>query len=164
MFSAIIESIRGRETRMFKAGEVILQEGESTGLLFVLKSGSVEVLKNGVPVALASQPGVVFGEMATLMNSAHTATVRAMTACEFYQIENSREFLKSHPEFCFHLCELLAHRLDTLNHFIIDLKTEIETGDVHRGVDEIFETLLYRQKRERTPSMPVPAPENEAKD
>lgn len=149
MSSSILATIEGRETRSFQPGEVILKEGDTSGCLYALVSGSVEVLKNDVPVALASQPGVVFGEMAVLLGTAHTATVRAVTTSEFLVIEEPRAFLKSSPEWCMHICELLARRLDSLNHYLVDVKRQFEGNDHLGMVDEVLETLLHRQPRQR---------------
>jgi len=154
MTPAILASLQGREIRRFAPGEVILREGESTGCLYFLVSGAVEVLKNDVPVALSSQPGVVFGEMAVLLGTAHTATVRALRDCEFHVVENPREFLKSSPDWCLHVCELLARRLDSLNHYLVDVKRQFEGNDHLAMVDEVLEALLHRQPRDRVRPSP----------
>jgi CRP-like cAMP-binding protein len=44
------------------------------GELLVLVSGEVEVLRDGVRVAKAAEPGVVFGEMSALLGGPATAT------------------------------------------------------------------------------------------
>src|SRR5690242_17098783 len=53
------------------------------GCLF-LKSGAVEVVKDGVQLAEVSAPGAVFGELALLMDQPHTADVRATEQSEFH--------------------------------------------------------------------------------
>src|SRR5882724_3709737 len=115
--SSILQSLEGRQIRRFASGEVIVRQGETTGHLFFLIEGAVEVLKDDVPVARTAEPGVVFGEMAALLGGAHTATVLAASACAFYLVENPREFLVSSPLVCLHVCELLARRLDALNKY-----------------------------------------------
>jgi CRP-like cAMP-binding protein len=44
-----------------------------TGGLLFLKSGAVEVIKDGVQIASVSAPGAVFGELAVLLDQPHTA-------------------------------------------------------------------------------------------
>ena len=122
--SAIIESLRGREVRRFDSGQVVIQQGDQTGCLYFLIEGTVEILKDDVPVALTAQPGDVFGEMAALLGGHHTATVRAVQPCAFYIVENAREFLKASPAVCLHVCELLARRLDSLNKYLVDVKRQ----------------------------------------
>ena len=54
--------------RDFAAGETIIEEGSTTGMLFFLISGEVEIYKDEVPLAsLMSEPGSVFGEMSALL-------------------------------------------------------------------------------------------------
>ncbi len=57
--SSILELIYGSEVRHFDAGQVVIDQGKKTDLLFFL----VEVVKDGVQVATASQPGAVFGRI-----------------------------------------------------------------------------------------------------
>src|SRR5262245_33690712 len=58
------------------AGETVLTSGSRTGRLLVLRSGSVEVVRDGAQIAKVSTPGAVFGELAVLLNKSHTADVR----------------------------------------------------------------------------------------
>lgn len=147
--SSILELLRDREVRRFEAGQTILQQGEATGQLYVLIEGAVEVLKDDVPVALASQPGVVFGEMAVLLGDKHTASVRASKPCSFYVVGNPGEFLKASPAVCLHICQLLARRLDALNKYLVDVKRQFEGHDHIGMVDDVLEALLHRQPRDR---------------
>ena len=147
--SAILGLLRGHEVRRFDPGQVVVQQGAKTGQLYFLIEGAVEVLKGDVPVAVASEPGVVFGEMAALLGDAHTATVRAVKPCAFYCVEHAREFLQESPPICLHVCELLARRLDALNRYLVDVKHQFEGHDHIGMVDEVLEALLHRQPRDR---------------
>jgi CRP-like cAMP-binding protein len=147
--SAIIEALRDREIRRFESGETVIRQGDRTERLYVLIEGSVEVLKDDVPVAIASQPGAVFGEMAVLLGGPHTATVRTANPCAFYVVENPRESLKASPAMCLHVSELLARRLDSLNKYLVDVKHQFEGHDHIGMLDEMLETLLHRQPRDR---------------
>jgi CRP/FNR family transcriptional regulator, cyclic AMP receptor protein len=49
-----------------RAREVVLTAGSKTGGLLFLKSGTVEVVKDGVQIASVNAPGSVFGELAVL--------------------------------------------------------------------------------------------------
>ncbi len=149
MVTDILASLQGREIRQFAAGEVIIDQGGTTECLYFLIEGSVEVEKDNTPVALASQPGVVFGEMAVLLGTAHTATVRALTPCSFYLVESPREFLQESPGMCLHVCTLLARRLDSLNKYLVDVKHQFEGHDHLGMVDQVLEALLHRQPRAR---------------
>jgi CRP/FNR family cyclic AMP-dependent transcriptional regulator len=147
--SSILELLGEREVRRFDAGQLVIHQGARTDRLYFLIEGAVEVLKDDVPVAVASQPGVVFGEMSALLGEPHTATVRAVKPSSFYIVENPREFLKSSPAMCLHVCELLARRLDSLNKYLVDVKLQFQGHDHIGMVDEVLEALLHRQPRER---------------
>ena len=87
---AILDLCHGAPLRSFEAGSVLLCECETSGLLYVLKAGSVEVLRGSTQVAVVEEPGAVFGEMSVLLNRPHTATVRAFLSSTR---SNSREAL-----------------------------------------------------------------------
>jgi len=147
--SEILNLLRNSEERHFAAGEVILEQDENSGVLLVLVEGSVEVVKDGVPVAKASQPGAVFGELSVLLGVNHTATVRAVQPCIFHVIENPRAYLEATPRVSLHVCELLAARLDALNRYLVDVRQQL-AGDDHIGmVDEVLATLMHRQAPRR---------------
>jgi CRP/FNR family cyclic AMP-dependent transcriptional regulator len=142
--SSILELIQGGEVRQFETGQVIIDQGDRTNLLFFLIEGAVEVMKDGVSVATSSQPGAVFGELSALLGGNHTATVRALKPCSFRVVGNPREFLKASPIVCLHVCELVAGRLDALNKYLVDVKGQFE-GHEHLGmVDDVLETLMHR--------------------
>ena len=67
--ASILELIQGGELRRFDAGQMVIEQGGKTGLLFFLVEGAVEVLKDGVTVAKSSQPGAVFGELSARSRS-----------------------------------------------------------------------------------------------
>jgi CRP-like cAMP-binding protein len=142
--SSILEQIHGGEVRHFDAGQVVIEQGERTNLLFFLIEGAVEVVKDGVPVAKAAQPGAVFGELSALLGGNHTATVRALSPCAFQVVQNPREFLEASPIVCLHVCELVARRLDALNKYLVDVRQQFQ-GHEHLGmVDDVLETLMHR--------------------
>jgi CRP-like cAMP-binding protein len=147
--SAILESLQGHERRHFDAGAFVIRQGEQTDALYFLIEGAVEVLKDDVWIAIAAQPGLVFGEMAVLLGGTHTASVRAVKPSSFYIVEKPREFLKSSPALCLHVAELLARRLDSLNKYLVNVKHQYEGHDHLGMVDEVLEALMHRQPTDR---------------
>jgi CRP-like cAMP-binding protein len=147
--SAILTAVRDYPARTFAAGEHVLIQGESTGLLYVLVSGAVEVIKDQVAVATATEAGAMFGDLSALLSVPHTASVRALRESTFHVVSNPREFLDRNPAACLHLCELLARRLDAVNKYLVDVKRQF-AGDDHLGmVDDVLDTLMHRQPRKR---------------
>jgi NADH dehydrogenase len=70
----------------FRAGDVIVRQGESGDRFFVIQKGSVEVVRadaNGVETKLAEKrAGESFGEAALLTDQPRNATVRCLTAVD----------------------------------------------------------------------------------
>ncbi len=136
--------------RDFPAGETIMVEAEKSDTLLVLVSGKVEVVKQKVELNRISSPGSVFGEIAVLLDSAHTADVKTVEGCTFYVVENARDFLRSNPDFNYHVSALLARRLESLSGYLVDVKKQYASHEDHLGmVDEVLESLLHQQPRNR---------------
>jgi CRP/FNR family transcriptional regulator, cyclic AMP receptor protein len=147
--SAILAAVRSHPARTFSIGENVLIQGESTGLLYVLVAGAVEVIKDGVTVARATEPGAMFGDLSALLGVPHTASVRAVQESTFHVVANPREFLDHNSAACVQLCELLARRLDAVNKYLVDVKQQF-AGHDHLGmVDDVLDTLMHRQPRKR---------------
>jgi CRP/FNR family transcriptional regulator, cyclic AMP receptor protein len=117
-----------------------------------LVSGSIEVVKDGVQVNTASDVGSFFGEVATLLDTPHTATVRALTPSTFHVVLDPPVFLRSDPEFALELARLLARRLHFVTTYLVDLKRQFEgSGDHLAMVDTVLESLVHHQQAEATP-------------
>ena len=94
------------EERTFPAGATILKEGEAGDEMFLLLSGSVDVLKTtpyGDPYVAASLEDsyhCTFGEMALIDSGTRSATVRAKTECRTLSLsaEAFRQFCRENPE------------------------------------------------------------------
>ena len=91
----LLDYCEGSVRRQVPAGSVLIQEGSSTGHLFVLIEGQLEVLRGEAVVAVLDEPGAVAGEMSVLLDRPHTATVRTATASTLYEFENAAAF--AHP-------------------------------------------------------------------
>jgi CRP/FNR family transcriptional regulator, cyclic AMP receptor protein len=147
--SSILDLIPSDNVRRFDAGEIVIEQGTKTGLLFFLVEGSVEVLKNGVRIATTSQPAAVFGELSALLEKNHSVTVRALEPCTFRVVEDARGFLEKSPVICMHVCEVTARRLDALINYLVDVRRQFEGTGHLEMLDEILETLMHRQGPKR---------------
>lgn len=148
MFS-IIELLKDHPVRQFGQGETVITQGQKTGLLFFLIEGTVEVLKSDTRVATASQPGMVFGEISALLGGNHRATVRTVTPCKFYTVEDAKAFLRESPAACLYVCEVLAQRLDALTQYVADVQNQFGDHDHIGMIGEVLETLMRRETRQR---------------
>lgn len=144
--SPILNDLNSHLSRDFAAGDLVIEQGERTGELLVLVSGEVEILRDEVRLAKASEPGEIFGEMSVLLGGPATATVRALEPAVFAVIQKPREFLIAHPEVGLQVAELLARRLDSLNKYLIDVKLQYEGHDHLGMVDEVLGSLMHRPR------------------
>jgi len=147
--SSVLRACQGLPTRTFAAGEAVIEEGSPAGVLYVLVSGSVEVVKGDVQITTVGEPGAFFGEMSVLLATPHTAMVRALEPSTFHVVEEALEFFHAHPETAFELARLLARRLHFVNSYLVDLKHQFRDHGGHLSmVDEVLESLTHHQERE----------------
>ncbi len=147
--SAILAELSDHPVRHFAVGDIILEQGKSTGLLYFLIEGTVAVEKDNVKVTSISEPGAIFGDLSVLLGVPHTATVRAVCPSAFHVLTYSRDFFEQNPLVCLHLCELLARRLDSVTKYLVNVKQQF-AGHDHLGmVDGVLDTLMHRQPRQR---------------
>lgn len=139
-------------------GEVLLGEQETSDRLLFLVSGTVAVSKEGTAIARVREPGAVFGEMSVLLSTPYTATVTAVTDVVCRISEAPLEFLTSHPDVMFYVGQMLARRLESLNRYLLDVKSQFRDMEGHLGmVDEVLNTLMNRHPRQITaPQDPGP--------
>jgi len=94
------------------AGQVLFKEGERGNFMYVLISGTAEIIVRNRMMETAGA-GTIVGEMAIIDDSARSATVVAKTDCKFLPIERERfNFLvQQKPEFALHVMRVIAERL-----------------------------------------------------
>ncbi len=87
--------------RRFKRGEVIVEQGDKSNMLFIILTGRARVVtadKRGREVILATlQPGEYIGEMSLIDNQPHSATVRAEVQTDMLCLGRA-EFARCLPE------------------------------------------------------------------
>lgn len=114
--------------RNFKAGDVLIKQGEDGIGLFVLTSGRVKVEKtdpSGKMVEIASNSaGDILGEMAVLDGAPRTATVTATedTAALVLASWEFNSFLKAHPEVAIDILPIVVKRFRETNDALIGIR------------------------------------------
>ena len=82
------------EYETYRKGDVILREGNSNQILWILVHGKCEVFKtakNGAARQLAMlEPGAVFGEMSFFEKAPHSASVRALTEVQVMSLSREK--------------------------------------------------------------------------
>ncbi|HET8728889.1 MAG TPA: cyclic nucleotide-binding domain-containing protein [Alphaproteobacteria bacterium] len=120
----ILDYCEGRKAVTFKAGEVLIREGEELGKLFVLIDGQIEVVRRDTQVSYIDEPGSIFGEMSVLLEMPSSATVKALGQAKVYAIEDAIAFLASKPEIALYVATLLARRLYYTTAYLVDLQQQ----------------------------------------
>ena len=103
-------------TRFFAKGNTIFKEGEQGDEFFVVVRGEVEIRTGNRRLETVGQNGI-FGEMATIDDSARSATVVALTDVAVAPIQE-QQFLfmvKNTPFFALRVMRVLANRLRRQN-------------------------------------------------
>jgi CRP/FNR family cyclic AMP-dependent transcriptional regulator len=148
--SVILDYCSNLPERTFAPGDVLLAEGARSGVLYVLRQGTVEILKGDFRINTVSVPGAIFGEVSVLLDLPHMATVRAVEASRCHVITDALGFLASNAEISLGVAALLARRLHQVTAYLADLKRQFEGHDDHLGmVDEVLESLVHHQPPEQ---------------
>ncbi len=104
------------ETRSFKAGQLILREGETGAEFFVIASGSVAI-RHGNRTLQVLGEGEIFGEMELIDSEPRSASVLAETDCVVVPV-SEKQFLfmtSEAPYFALNVMRVLAKRLRASN-------------------------------------------------
>src|SRR5207302_6351422 len=120
----ILDYCAGGVQRDVSAGAFVVHEGGRTGHLYVLIEGRLEVIKGDAVVAAITEPGAVLGEMSVLLDTPHTATVRAAQDSTIYEIDDAAAFLRKQPAVAILIARMLAQRLNAANTYLADLKRQ----------------------------------------
>ncbi len=140
-------------------GEILLEEGTRTGSIWVLVSGSLQVLKGDVLINTIGRPGAAFGEVAVLLEGNHSATVRAAAPTRLRYARDGRAFLTSAPDLLFLLASGLAERLDVITGYLADLRTQYATAPGIAMVGDVLGRLTQPSAPIRAGSAREPDPE-----
>jgi len=158
---SILEICDPAKRKEVPAGTELLPEGKTSGYIYVLAEGRIEVLRGNTQVAVVSEPGSVFGEMSVLLGAPHTATVRALSDATVYAYADAAGFMRSDPQIAFVIARLLAQRLNSATTYLVDLKRQYAGQGNHLGmVSDVLASLIHQQEAEFTPGsdrLPDPA-------
>jgi CRP/FNR family transcriptional regulator, cyclic AMP receptor protein len=149
LMASILDQIKEYPTHRYEAGEIIVEQGTTSGKLFFLAEGAVEIIKDGVRICTAREPGAVFGEMSAFLQAPHAGTARAVEPCVFHVVDDARHAMESNSALCFYVCGVMASRLEALVEYLVDVKQQYEGHDHIAMLDSVLESLANRQPRAR---------------
>jgi CRP/FNR family cyclic AMP-dependent transcriptional regulator len=140
---AVLDYCTGGVQRTVSAGTFVLREGSTTGHLFVLIEGRLEVVKGDTVIANITEPGAVVGEMSVLLDQPHTATVRAASDSTIYEFSDAASFLHDQPALALLIARLLAQRLNVATTYLTDIMNQYAGhGDHLAMVGEILQSMI----------------------
>jgi len=106
----------------FAPGDVVVAEGRTDGVLWVLVSGRLEVRKGDVVVNWVAQPGALVGEISALLGNGYSATVVAVEPSVLRRADDGPALLASDPAITRLVAVGLAERLNFVTTYLVDLK------------------------------------------
>jgi len=140
---AILDYCHGGIECEIPAGTLVIHEGGTTGHLYVLIEGRLEVLKGDTIVAVITEPGAVLGEMSVLLDQPHTATVRTAADSIIYEFSDGASCLREQPVLALLIARLLAQRLNVANTYLADLKRQYGGHGNHLAmVGDILQSMI----------------------
>jgi CRP/FNR family transcriptional regulator, cyclic AMP receptor protein len=103
---------RAGEAESFAPGDAVFAEGAEGDRMYIVKSGSVSIVKDGRVIETVG-PGAIFGEMALIDHEPRSATAVAGEECELVSIEPRRFWylVQETPYFAQTVMRVMADRL-----------------------------------------------------
>ena len=147
--------------REVETGSTIIDQGGLGGAVYVLVEGTVSIERDDTVLAVVDTPGVLLGEMSTVLDRSASASVRAVTDVVLLEATDGAAFLREHPEVLLEVARTLATRLDNLTGHLVDIKQQYGDDSGHLGMlDDVLGTLMHHQGRQVSPgSARLPDPE-----
>lgn len=147
-----LEWIDGLPEKSYVAGEKLILEGSDHHCLYFLKSGKVEIVRDGHRITRIKTPGSVLGEMSVLLKRPATADVVATENVTCFQAENPMDFLRAHPEIAVQVCVALAYRVDAATQYLLDVKEQMRECSDHVGmVNGVLDAIVHRDLKKKLP-------------
>jgi CRP-like cAMP-binding protein len=121
----------------FPKGALICEENTTGNEMYILKSGSLDVIIQGNRVATIDQPGTVIGEMALLLGETRSATLQAKNTVVMTRLfkEDLKEAVLKQADFLPNVAQTLAKRhyynilkIDHINKAIIEQDIDKNTA------------------------------------
>jgi len=105
--------------REYKAGEIIVRQGDAGNCMFVIQTGEVEALaeSDGKELRLRTMgPNEFFGEMALFEKEIRTATIKAVKPTRILTIDKKNFLGGVHedPSLSFRILQMMSHRIRDL--------------------------------------------------
>lgn len=121
------EKFSAESFRAYADGEIVFREGDRSHEMYVVHSGTVEILKGGVLLA-ALHRGDFLGEMSLLESLPRSATAVVRGGAKLLCIQPGGFLVKIRrdPTFAFELLQSLSRRIRSTNEKLLDSSESAE--------------------------------------
>ncbi len=98
--------------RVLTPGERVFKAGEAGDALYFIQSGNVEVISREGELITTLSEGAFFGEMALITNDKRSATTKATTFCDVFELHRASfdRVTSAYPEFRGHIEAVMKRR------------------------------------------------------
>lgn len=110
-----ITKLSKEEMLEFKPGEIVMDQGQIARGLYILMSGTLAVMFNGVTVAEIKDKGSFIGEIASILGGRRIARVVATTTVTMLYVKDVTGYFESNPSAAFMMAKTLATRIMDMN-------------------------------------------------
>jgi CRP-like cAMP-binding protein len=108
----------------FSPGEALTTEGSHSGRLYILETGALTVVRDGVTLATIDEPGAIVGEMAVLLGIPHSATVKALTLSTARVVDDAMGAMGRNPDLAIAIATTACARLNATSALLVELRRE----------------------------------------
>ena len=129
----------------YAPGEVIMREGGESSGVWILRSGALQILKNGEEVNAVTRPGALIGEMSILLGIPDSATVQASEPSVLRYADDGEAFLASDARIIHLVAAGLAERLNFVTSYLADPKHQYGDAPGLAMIPDVLRQLADRQ-------------------
>ncbi len=122
----------------YNPGDVIFHEGDVGKLMFVIKSGKVELRTDNLVIGTFGA-GEIIGEMALVDQEHRSASARALTECELVSVDYARfqSMILEDPDFAIEVMQTMSARLRHMNRETNVFQMQAESTRIQAMIDPL---------------------------
>ncbi len=152
--TSLQELTASRPTRELADGEILLVQARGVADFYILLSGKLTVVRDGVTITTVNQPGTLVGEMSVLRGTPYSATVRADGPAKVRVIKDANNLLDREPGLARRVAALVAGRLDATSALLVELSKQNKDKASEQGLLSRILASLYMPSTSERHSWP----------
>lgn len=125
-----------KEILEFKAGDIVMEQGQLARGLYILMYGKLDVYFNDVKVAEITDKGAFVGEIASILGGRRIAQVTASVPTKMMYIKDITGYFESNPSSALMVAKTLASRIMEMNEKLVKFEKVAESW-IKAGEDAV---------------------------